>query len=627
VPESTDDSLTAAADRRVLYLRWRPSTFADVVGQEHAVRTLKNAAASGRLAHAYLFSGPRGTGKTSIARILFKAANCLNAVDGEPCDRCGLCRAANEGRSLDLIELDAASNRGIDDIRDLRDRVHFSPVEGRYRVYIVDEAHELTRDAWDAFLKTLEEPPPHVIFVLATTESHRVPPTIASRCQRFDFRRLALESVVNRLRAIADSESLDVDESVYEALARLAQGGMRDAISLLDQLRAYCGTAINEEDARTVLGLPPAGTARNLLAALARDDLAEALRLLDDSVGLGVDMRLLMDELLDHARGLLLTGFRATSVLEHEMGSDTVQWLQDEIGAWRRQQLLALTRGLADALLQIKETHRLRLAVELLFAEIVVSRADSLTDPEPSTPAPEEAATPRKSAPAPAAKAAPASAQTSKPAPANMAASKSTSIPRAEAALGPTPRMPSAATGESGVDAPQPATAAPGPAPSSSRAADPPATPSPQQTGSAREDEIGDDSLPEPPVAEPLTLDRVRGSWRAVVDSVHSQNGPLGAVLDAAQPMTVEGSTITLGVPYAFHVKLILDQTKRRTIEDVWSRVIGANVRVDCRAAQEEQRPHPSAVTSDDPVVRAALEIFGGEATVVTDDGRPTTDD
>ncbi|MFN0072731.1 MAG: DNA polymerase III subunit gamma/tau, partial [Chloroflexota bacterium] len=350
MPEIPDPVVTPVPDRRVLYLRWRPSTFANVVGQEHAVRTLRNAAATGRLAHAYLFSGPRGTGKTSIARILYKAANCPNAVDGEPCDRCGLCTAANEGRSLDLVEMDAASNRGIDDIRDLRDRVHFSPVEGRYRVYIVDEAHELTRDAWDAFLKTLEEPPPHVIFVLATTEAHRVPPTIASRCQRFDFRRLPLESVTTRLRAIAESESLQVEYGVLEALGRLANGGLRDAISLLDQLRAYCGTIIQESDARAVLGLPPAGTARDLLGSLARGDLARALDLLDESVALGVDMRLLIEELLEHARGLLLAGFRATAILEHELGLETVEWLQSEIRSWRRPQLLTLTRGLADAL-------------------------------------------------------------------------------------------------------------------------------------------------------------------------------------------------------------------------------------------------------------------------------------
>jgi DNA polymerase III subunit gamma/tau len=581
VPEPRDDSPISAPDRRVLYLRWRPTTFASVVGQEHAVRTLKNAVAGGRLAHAYLFSGPRGTGKTSIARILFKAANCSNAVDGEPCDQCDVCVAANEGRSLDLIEMDAASNRGIDDIRDLRDRVHFAPVHGRYRVYIVDEAHELTRDAWDAFLKTLEEPPPHVIFVLATTEAHRVPPTIASRCQRFDFRRLAVESVINRLQAIAESESLDVGDGVFEALARLAGGGMRDAISLLDQLRAYCGTSIQEEDARVVLGLPPAGTARNLLASLSRGDLAHALGLLDDSVALGVDMRLLIEELLEHARGLLLAGFRAISVLEHEMGVETVEWLQSESGSWRRQHLLTLTRGLAEALMQVRETHRLRLEVELLFAELVAGGDDLESSSKPADATARPAEIPREPDLRPAAKVgAGVVRETSKP---------QTVVKRpTEERTQPTVASSAAAAHSGEVE----------------------------QASSAADSDAADEA-PEPVVAEPLTLDRVRGTWRAVVDAVGSQNGPLGAVLDAAQPMTVEGVTITLGVPYAFHVRLILEQAKRRTIEDVWSRVVGCPVRVECRPAQEEQRPHPSAVAIDDPVVRAALEIFGGEASIV----------
>lgn len=580
MPDSTDSPATPPADRRVLYLRWRPSTFANVVGQEHAVRTLRNAAASGRLAHAYLFSGPRGTGKTSIARILYKAANCPNAVDGEPCDKCTLCTAANEGRSLDLIEMDAASNRGIDDIRDLRDRVHFSPVEGKYRVYIVDEAHELTRDAWDAFLKTLEEPPPHVIFVLATTESHRVPPTIASRCQRFDFRRLPLESVTTRLRAIAESESIEVAPGVLEAIARLANGGMRDAISLLDQLRAYCGTSISEDDARTVLGLPAAGTARQLLSSLSQGDLAQALSLLDESISLGVDMRLLIEELLEHTRGLLLAGFRATAVLEHEMGAETVDWLQNEIRAWRRGPLLTLTRGLAEALTRVRETHRLRLEVELLFTELVarLESAEPAAGPVPAAP--------ERAAPIP---------PPSKPAPPRSAVTApSTERPR------PVQPADSAAPQQSTVIPPV--------------ALMDPAAPPADEPGEA------DGMPPEPVPPEPVTLDRVRGTWRAVVDTVAGQNGPLGAVLDAAQPMSVEGATIMLGVPYAFHVRLIMDQTKRRVIEDVWSRALGSSVRVECRPAQEESRPHPSAAAIDDPVVRAALEIFGGEATVIEDE-------
>src|SRR5688500_107184 len=182
-------------DRRALYLRWRPRVFADVVGQDHVIQTLRNAVTSGAPAHAYLLTGPRGTGKTSIARILHRAVNCESTANGDPCGHCGPCRAALDGRTLDLVVIDAASNRGIDDIRDLREKVAFSPSDGQYRVYIVDEAHELTAPAWDAFLKTLEEPPPHAIFVLATTEAHRIPATIVSRCQRFDLRRIRPDAI------------------------------------------------------------------------------------------------------------------------------------------------------------------------------------------------------------------------------------------------------------------------------------------------------------------------------------------------------------------------------------------------------------------------------------------------
>lgn len=579
--DSPPGASEAAADRRVLYLRWRPTTFKDVVGQEHAVRTLRNAAASGRLAHAYLFSGPRGTGKTSIARILFKAANCPNAVDGDPCDACAICTAANEGRSLDLIEMDAASNRGIDDIRDLRERVHFAPVEGRYRVYIVDEAHELTRDAWDAFLKTLEEPPPHVIFVLATTEAHRVPPTIASRCQRFDFRRHSLESVRGRLESIASAEGLDVEAGVLEALGRLANGGLRDAISLLDQLRAYCGTRITEADARTVLGLPAPGSARQILEYLSRADLAGALGVLDESISLGADTRLLVEELLEHARGLLFAGFRAAPALERELGSEAVIWFESEVTGWRRAQLLLFTRGLADALARIREAQRLRLELELLLVEVVGQQeAEHPTAPSDSGPAhpPESDPVNRSGDAAPALLGSVQDASSGTAAP--TASPDSPVAGKAAAAAEPEPPV---------REAPAP------PVPLH-------AVVEPQAVGTT------------------LSIDHVRGSWRSVVDRVASQNGALGAVLDAAQPMAVEGETVVLGVPYTFHVRMIVEPRNRRVIEETWAKTLGTAVRLDCRPSQDEQRPARGPAGADDPVVRAALEIFGGEVTVVEDD-------
>jgi len=266
---------------RALYLRWRPKRFQDVVGQEHVTRTLRNASSSGRLGHAYLFTGPRGTGKTSVARILFRAANCDHLVDGDPCNICPTCLGGLDGSSLDLVEIDAASNRGIDDVRDLRDKVAYRPSAGRYRLYILDEAHEFTTAAWDAFLKTLEEPPAHAIFVLATTEAHKVPATIVSRCQRFDFRRIRFDAARQQLKQIAAAEGLEVDEAVLERIARASRGGLRDALSLLDQLTAFSRTRIDMEMARAVLGLPAVETVRLVVEGLGRHDPA--------AVGHGVD--------------------------------------------------------------------------------------------------------------------------------------------------------------------------------------------------------------------------------------------------------------------------------------------------------------------------------------------------
>ncbi|MCB0122259.1 MAG: DNA polymerase III subunit gamma/tau, partial [Caldilineaceae bacterium] len=224
---------------QALYRKWRSQTFDQVVGQEHVITTLRNALRDNRVAHAYLFAGPRGTGKTSIARILAKALNCTAPEGERPCDQCPTCVAITEGRMLDLIEIDAASNNSVDDIRDLRDKVNFRPSEGRFKVYIIDEVHMLSISAFNALLKTLEEPPPHARFMLATTEPHKIPATILSRCQRFDLRRIAVPEIVNHLHYIAKEEGFTAEDEALTAIARGAQGCMRDAISLLDQMLSY----------------------------------------------------------------------------------------------------------------------------------------------------------------------------------------------------------------------------------------------------------------------------------------------------------------------------------------------------------------------------------------------------
>ncbi|HEU5347900.1 MAG TPA: DNA polymerase III subunit gamma/tau, partial [Ktedonobacterales bacterium] len=238
-----------------LYRKWRSQSFADLVGQEGVVRTLLNAVRDGRLAHAYLFCGPRGTGKTSVARLLAKAVNCQNPRDGEPCNECTSCQEITAGRSPDVIEIDAASNTGVDNIRELRENVNMLGSGGHHKVYVIDEVHMLSTAAFNALLKTLEEPPPHVIFVLATTEAHKVLATIVSRCQRFDFQRIRMRDITAHLRHVAEGEGLHLEPAAAEMIARAAQGGMRDALSLLDQAITFCGTRIDAESTRRMLGL------------------------------------------------------------------------------------------------------------------------------------------------------------------------------------------------------------------------------------------------------------------------------------------------------------------------------------------------------------------------------------
>ncbi|MBV9281804.1 MAG: DNA polymerase III subunit gamma/tau [Chloroflexi bacterium] len=289
-----------------LYRKWRSPTFDDLVGQEHVVRTLRNAVRQNRVAHAYLFTGPRGTGKTSTARILAKAINCLQPDDGNPCDRCEMCRAANEGRAMDVIEIDAASNTSVDNVRDLRERVAYAAGEARFKVYIVDEVHRLSGAAFDAFLKTLEEPPPHVVFVFASTEPHKLPETITSRCQRFDFRRISPADTLARLRYVASQEGLRVSEDALGLLSLHAHGSLRDALGLLDQVRSYTEGEIQDSQVRSALGLADATLVADLTACLLDRLVGEGLASFHRFVALGGDSRQLTRQMIEYWRSLLL---------------------------------------------------------------------------------------------------------------------------------------------------------------------------------------------------------------------------------------------------------------------------------------------------------------------------------
>lgn len=370
---------------QALYRRWRSQTFDEVVGQEHVTQTLRNALRDGRMTHAYLFTGPRGTGKTSTARLLAKAVNCEHSdLSERPCNVCAICQAITGGALLDLIEIDAASNRGIDEIRDLRDKVHFSPSQARFKVYVIDEVHMLTPEAFNALLKTLEEPPPHVIFILATTEPHKIPDTVLSRCQRFDFRRIPTYKIVERLSYILEQEGRAAEPAALEMIARSAEGGMRDAISLMDQLLSYGGDVVTEQQVQAVRGTISGQAISQLVDFLAAGDAASGLGLINQMAEEGIDLRQLALQLVGYLRTVLVSrvgGQQARAILvdlsEAQLAAVQAQGQQLEPEA-----LTAVVRLLNQASYEMRDAAQPQLALELAWLDAIArSAAPASTQP------------------------------------------------------------------------------------------------------------------------------------------------------------------------------------------------------------------------------------------------------
>lgn len=353
-----------------LYRAWRPQIFRDVVGQEQTVTALRNAIAQGRLTHAYLFSGPRGTGKTSVAKIIAKAVNCLEPAAGEPCNKCSSCRDINQGNFMDVVEIDAASNRGIDEIRELREKVRIMPAQGSKKVYIIDEVHMLTTEAFNALLKTLEEPPESVVFILATTELQKIPATIISRCQTYQFRRITLAEISQRLEQVAQANQIQISPEALALIARRSNGGLRDALSILDQIYSYQGLVINKEHVLDVLGLVDDLFMTQLVDALQANDAGQIISLLNTALEQGKEAQQIARECVVYLRDLLLyvvLAEKAEAISAYQIPSEVLQRQKEKA---QRSKLLQALRKMMDTADRLRFSEGNRFQLELALLEI-----------------------------------------------------------------------------------------------------------------------------------------------------------------------------------------------------------------------------------------------------------------
>ena len=349
-----------------LYRRWRPESFADLVGQEHISRTLSRAVTSGQTSHAYLFTGPRGTGKTSTAKILARALNCAEGPTLTPCGVCDSCRSISDGSSMDVFEIDAASNRGIDEIRDLRESVKFAPTEGHYKIYIIDEVHMLTTEAFNALLKTLEEPPERVIFILATTEPHKVPATIQSRCQRYDFHRITVTEIRDRLIYVCKESDIAAEEDALGIIAAQADGGMRDALSILDQCMALAEGTLTAERVQEALGLVGRAWIRRMAGEIAARDAAALIAQLSELLQSGRALKQVLAELAQHFRRLMIAGVGG-AVSAAELCAGDAEELRMDAAQFTQEEIMSILRRLNETMQELRTSPQPRIAVETLL--------------------------------------------------------------------------------------------------------------------------------------------------------------------------------------------------------------------------------------------------------------------
>ena len=569
---------------QAMYRRWRSQTFEEIIGQDHVVQTLRNALRDDRVAHAYLFCGPRGTGKTSTARILAKAVNCTGETNEKPCNECHLCQTTTEGRSLDLIEIDAASNRGIDEIRDLREKVNFAPTEGRFKVYVIDEVHMLTREAFNALLKTLEEPPSHVIFILCTTEPHRIPATVLSRCQRLDFRRVSLKNLIKKLKLICEKEEISITAEAMDLIARQATGSFRDAESLLDQLASYGGKSeITLGQVQAMLGTASHQAVSDLVDHLIARDTKAGLHLINDVIYEGSEPRQFNTEVLEHLHGLLL--------LKTSGGSDLINVTTDDLTAMKRQaeefdlsQLIRTIRLFNGVASSLRYAPQPQMPLELAFVEATLPVREA---------AREVSSNPANSP-----------GRTGKPSPRPRERRESSSPqPRETTGRAPAARVAESRPADVAKKARASSDGGKKAVPTQNETADPQADATAPAPGSAPLGEISDDWL--------------RENWSRLLSEVRPYNRMAEALLRSCRPVRVDGNVVVVGVLHPFHKGKIEDPRNKEIVEKVLMQLTGTPCRLSCVVqSSDAQENHPRREKKrkailDDPVVQAARNMGG----------------
>ena len=564
--------------------KWRPMVFEDVVGQAHVTTTLRNAIASNRLSHAYIFSGARGIGKTTTARILAKAVNCLHPKEFNPDNECEMCTEITDGRSVNVFEIDGASNRGVDDVRNLRDAVRYGPAKGKYKVYIIDEVHMLTKDAFNALLKTLEEPPPYILFIFATTEVHKVPLTVLSRCQRFDFRRITVDEIVSRLRFIAGEEKVVIDDETLFIIARKADGSMRDAQSIFDQLVSFCGEKITAQQIIDVLNIVDQDLFFRVTDQIRSKDTKGMLALVEEIINHGYDLREFLEGLGEHFRNMLVVNSTSSAKLVEASDLYKKRYLENS-KAFSDTDLLRLIGITTQTAAALKWNQQPRYALEIGLLQM--AKMDSSIEVQKLLSQLEELKKKVAGVPGSVAQGRPVfKEEIGTPVRGTVKATQPTLRPEQVVHLRPAVMQPPPQYHESGFPI--------------SLMPESPAIPAGVRDGQG------------------LSMDDIRTKWSTLIDQTRHERIDLWAFLGEARPVEIQGDKLQISCPDSFH----LDTFKRNRdyISQLAEKVYGGKMKLEAiisSASSPSPEQSVKETKKDDtlqhPVVQALIREFGAE--------------